>query len=509
MKKPVKFQLGFRFPGFLIDPESPVNAKASDDHIEVKLVLLLPVDHPLVSTFDLLNLSDDESERNEDLDLLNPFIMDSEMADNWFGGCCCSFGGASEKLVNRYAQSYACPMGVCMLNSTAVTLCSDDLAGCKFSEKYKIQTYKPEQESGDEGLIEEAMRDFETESGRVIRCDSQCGVIQGVNGKSWSSCSKLENHGENVKFKVAEEKTNSSILLSALPASDLSEKYIILKIILMKVASMMCAGLLWKTRITKAMELRINQRSFLNGFLGDAFMLDPIIYLLVLNGSNLFAHGAHPLIGAYPCANGDMPVDDGVRLFKCYISTSLPVGGPADLFRKYTLERMFTSQLVESAKDELSFRTVVRDLRTKSPMLQIVLVNPNSWCCSEQYDSVLKLDLHPVIKVLFSDCSSNTESQLSQSGRGPYRGSENIALKEVLEDWVTKNHADEVFMLVHLIKELIETIASAKVKFPPSCTFLQGLSFSSMPRSSMHLKNPWSSIPRYVNASNAGSSISL
>jgi hypothetical protein len=87
--------------------------------------------------------------------------------------------------------------------------------------------------------------------------------------------------------------------------------------------------------------------------------------------------------------------------------------------RKYTLERMFTSQLVESAKDELSFRTVVRDLRTKSPMLQIVLVNPNSWCCSgdcldtkSNTDSVLKLDLHPVIKVLFSDCSSNTESQL-------------------------------------------------------------------------------------------------
>ncbi|KAJ6907191.1 hypothetical protein NC651_017777 [Populus alba x Populus x berolinensis] len=33
-------------PRVLINPESPVNAKASDDHIEVKLVLLLPVDHP-------------------------------------------------------------------------------------------------------------------------------------------------------------------------------------------------------------------------------------------------------------------------------------------------------------------------------------------------------------------------------------------------------------------------------------------------------------------------------
>ncbi|KAG6766762.1 hypothetical protein POTOM_027934 [Populus tomentosa] len=422
------------------------------------LVLLLPVDHPLVSTFDLLNLSDDESGRNEDLDLLNPFIMDSdlkglssmegvhfycrscsnrltrsplkqfvempsvnwpEMADNWFGGCCCSFGGASEKLVNRYAQSYACPMGVCMLNSTAVTLCSDDLAGCKFSEKYKIQTYKPEQESGDEGLIEEAMRDFETESGRVTRCDSQCGVIQGVNGKSGSSCSKLENHGENVKFKVAEEKTNSSILLSALPASDLSEKVAPGPGCCDSVHHTqdytdeggihdVCGPSLEDQKTTKAMELRINQRSFLNGFLGDAFI----------------------------ARSYNLSTDDGVRLFKCYISTSLPVGGPADLFRKYTLERMKSASGNGDCLD------------TKS-----------------NTDSVLKLDLHPVIKVLFSDCSSNTESQL-----------------RVLEDWVTKNQADEVFMLAHLIKELIETIASAKVEFPPSCTFLQGLSFSSMPR---------------------------
>lgn len=86
--------------------------------------------------------------------------------------------------------------------------------------------------------------------------------------------------------------------------------------------------------------------------------------------------------------------------------------------RKYTLERMFSSQLVESAKEELSFRTVVRDLRSKSPMLQIVLVNPNSWCCSgdcldteSTMDSVSKLDLNPVIKVLFEDCRGNTQSQ--------------------------------------------------------------------------------------------------
>lgn len=79
---------------------------------------------------------------------------------------------------------------------------------------------------------------------------------------------------------------------------------------------------------------------------------------------------------------------------------------------------MFTNQLLESAKDELSFRTLVRDLKTKSPMLQIVLLNPNAWCCTgycsgmdSTAEPISKLDLQPIIKVLFSDCGNHSESQ--------------------------------------------------------------------------------------------------
>lgn len=51
-------------PRILIDHESPVYSRTHNDHIEVKLVLLLPVDHPLVSEFgsvsdDFLPLSTD------------------------------------------------------------------------------------------------------------------------------------------------------------------------------------------------------------------------------------------------------------------------------------------------------------------------------------------------------------------------------------------------------------------------------------------------------------------
>lgn len=79
---------------------------------------------------------------------------------------------------------------------------------------------------------------------------------------------------------------------------------------------------------------------------------------------------------------------------------------------------MFANQLIECANDESSFRFVIRDLNTKSPVLQIILLNPDTWSCSgscsdtQDEDPVPKLQLRPIIKVLFSDCSTATESQL-------------------------------------------------------------------------------------------------
>lgn len=63
-------------PRVLVDPESPVSFRAFDDHIEVKLVLLLPVDHPIVSSFDsVLNFS--EGRENAVFDALKQLEMDS------------------------------------------------------------------------------------------------------------------------------------------------------------------------------------------------------------------------------------------------------------------------------------------------------------------------------------------------------------------------------------------------------------------------------------------------
>lgn len=73
---------------------------------------------------------------------------------------------------------------------------------------------------------------------------------------------------------------------------------------------------------------------------------------------------------------------------------------------------MFASQLLESAEDELSYRTIVRDIQDKSPKLQIVLLNPNSWGCAgicHSAEPAVKLVMFPSIKVLFSASGHDME----------------------------------------------------------------------------------------------------
>ncbi|CAK8562207.1 unnamed protein product [Lathyrus sativus] len=177
------------------------------------------------------------------------------------------------------------------------------------------------------------------------------------------------------------------------------------------------------------------------------------------------------LLGAYPCCEGCAPVDGGVRLFKCYISTCLPVLGSGDIFSNYTMDKMFANRLAECANDESTFRFVVRDLKTKSPVLQIILLNLDTWSCSgycfgaEDKDPDPKLQLRPVIKVLFSDSEAATESQL-----------------RVIEEWAAKNSAEDIFMLTNQIQDVVNSLMSAKDIYPPSCASLPGLTLSYMQR---------------------------
>ena len=159
---------------------------------------------------------------------------------------------------------------------------------------------------------------------------------------------------------------------------------------------------------------------------------------------------------------------------------------------------MFTRQLLESAKDELSFRTVVRNLQTRSPMLQIVLLNPNSWCsfgnCMDAMVPNPNIIMYPMIKVLFSYCSNSTESQLRFVSRICFLEFtnkcawstfhsliwNNLILDRKLDEWVTKNQADDIYMLMS--KALAKSLELADSMLPPSHGCLQDLSLSFLRR---------------------------
>ncbi|XAR73833.1 hypothetical protein NMG60_11007934 [Bertholletia excelsa] len=517
-----KVSLRVPIPRVLIDAESPVQYRALYDHIEVKLVLLLPVDHPILANLgSVLSLSEDEC-YGENEDDLTPLLMDSdvkslscasevqfycrscstqltrslrtfaempssnwrEVADNWFGACCCSFGGVGEKLVNRYANSYAPLMGMCLLSSTFVVLCQDDLVGCQFPCSNTSQTYGLEVNFNGNNCSTEAALDNGSNYGEASCSGNEKNGSLNFNRDFQCSDPVEDNLVVNLEHQVSEIRIGSETLLKAFPASESSEGVVSVPhcclertrhVVTHKIedCSLEAAGAsLEEQKPITDSKLLTNRKSFLNGFLGDVFMARPPYLSNDVQWIEFLCPKCSCFLGAYPSNNGRAPLDGGVRLFKCYISTCLSLGGSNDLFRKYTVERMFSNQLLRNAKEELSFRTVVRDLQTKSAMLQIVLLNPISWHYSDYclgidntLEPVGKVDLLPAIKLLFLDCCNNTESQM-----------------RMVEEWITKNQVDEVYMFSHLVKELIKCLHSSKDVFPSSCTVLEGLFLSSMRR---------------------------
>ncbi|KAK9670172.1 hypothetical protein RND81_13G183000 [Saponaria officinalis] len=486
-------------PRVLVDLDSPLNFRAHDDHIEVKIPLLLPVDHPIVSSFISDLSSGDDFERFDAEDeFLTPLSMDSDfkdlsckgdvevccrscgfkltkhsvrclvdlpsvnwtdVADNWFGSCCCSFGSISEKLVNKYVKLYRCTEGSCLLTSASLILCKDDITG--------FEATLAELHIGkcDDIPVDNDSCESDHNAGTDVPCSTESSVSHDPSTIQGSMRFQSEEHSVSGACKVPDE----------LHDHDQKPSHTSTGVDFAKDEHHCCARDAVKSlpedqELNGSVDLQEEQKSFLNCYLGNAFLFGPSGLSKDIGWIDFSCPQCSHILGAYPCTDGSEPLDGGVRLLKCYISISTPPDIQDELFRKYTLERMFTCQLLESAKDELSFRTVVKDLNTKCSMLNMILVNPNSWCCSgccseDSLEKFVKIYLHPVVKVLFSHCSSNNKSELSAN-----------------QEWESKHQANEVFMLKDVIRELMESIDRAKDSFPPSFSSAQGFHLSSIPR---------------------------
>ncbi|KFK33596.1 hypothetical protein AALP_AA5G034500 [Arabis alpina] len=501
-------------PKVLLDTDSPINFKALDDHIEVKLVLLLPIDHPLViSDFDLVGVREKSTPlvmgydlkslssmkgvyfhcRNCSTRLTKKALLDfSEMpsinwresADNWFGTCCCSFGGISEKMVAKYTNSYTCSSGMCLLSATTVLLSKDDLiefvssGGDGIEERFvsslALSCDLGGVESGSRGesirgQVDDSMRKAAMseccvhdapDSSESLKLNQQFEFVSsGRNGienqfessstlssdcggaeSSYRSSEGYENGGESIRGLACGEVDGSSkAMMNECCVHDSPDSSESLRL--------------------EQQLLTLDKKFLLDGFLEDVFMAKASNVSKNVEWIEYVCSECSSPLGAYPSSGGlnsDKPIDGGVRLFKCCISTSSVSSESSDVFRKYTLERMFTNQLVECAKEELSFHVLVKDLTTKLPLFQIVILNPNTWSwtglCSSQDEPGSMLELSPVVKVLFSDCNSS----------------------------VVKKIDEEVYILNGQGEELIELLTNASKFLPSSCSFLQGSLVSSM-----------------------------
>ncbi|XP_020703622.1 uncharacterized protein LOC110114919 [Dendrobium catenatum] len=474
-------------PRVLINPECSVDVKAMADHIEVKLVLLLPVDHPVESEIwgspgmdpdrclPLSLGSDIEKFSSEGVNIFCkscsakltrqplrkfveiPSMNWQEIADNWFGGCC-SFGSVSEKLVSKYLDTFDCKEGTCLLDRASVAVCEHDLEGAVLERT----------------VSDFGMKSSESNDTSSMRCDL-------VSSRAWSDTSAHEVDSSSNSNQLGLVGTQNDINMDCLKANlnnfSLNNEKSLSESIVERTSKcdfhcciaekvQHAGGTEYEASIA-ACNAQQSLKVYGSGFMVTSANLSNDVECVEFSCRNC----SSPL-GSYSCVQGTTaPVVGGVRLFKCYISTSVSTGAPDDAFKTYTLESIFTNLLIEGAQEELSFRTMVCDLRTRFPMLQIVLLNSRAWCCSGHcYENAATrglpaIHMQPVVKVLFSDCSASTDAN-----------------SVVAKDRSVRNGTEEVYMMNREIEGLTRSLKSSIAKLPHSCSSLQGMSLSFLGR---------------------------
>lgn len=637
-------------PPVVLDHSIPVQAKAMSDHIEVKLMLMLPVDHPLVSSLSSLMGTNDGVSGDRQQEKLPPFSLDNDTrflamegevhfycrnctarltkeplrsfkelpsvnwrdsADNWFGTCCCTFGGVSQSLVSNFEKFSSVSKGTCFIGSTSILVHVDELASNAVIESGK--TFIPD--NGEAiGLIVKRNKLLQMNTSNhdfPTKCNTKDGILvqskEHVSREKWECLSShnairnvgnLHDVGGNgvAKLEKGEDYKNNHVHVSGsllgltktenanaicdqeletmasakknemdIPASDSSGLCPIETSLSESVAeasfqplekqfhriptlgnpiqndrkdylaadsdlrpsshdtfssygiknALHCCGNNNSENVY-LQQLRVTSEPQKDGtttgsfYLGNGFMMGPpdvsdtIEWVAVRCSSCLSLIGLYPDVKGKPCS-----ASESIQLFKCHISTSEAVGGPNDVFRKHTLQRILVNQLQASAEDESSYRTVIRNLNTKNPMLQVVLLNVNAWFCSGNcweriipgekatYYTEISIDrsevfcddvskgldgansrplvvteagateqyncksLNPVVKVLFSDCSSFTPDE-----------------SRAINDWALQKHAEEIYILEEEIKTLVEALIAMKLRLPASCSSLQGFYLS-------------------------------
>lgn len=279
-----------------------------------------------------------------------------EVADNWFGACCCSFGGASEKIVGQYVNKHDFSTDTCHLDGASMIICQDDLEGymfqgplarysehqtntqiCDDSTTCSVKVYN--------GSIEYV--EGNTDSNGPTGCSSTVAgricmniAIESPNKKgtelsSFQKCSSTDLYNNRAAEMESGLKGTSNLVQPSLDEILSSKDANFLKLNIDY-----CCGISEKPLSELPQETEANSalqgrcKWVQNSSVGGGFIIRASKFSHGIKWVEFLCKNCSACLGCYPCSkNASIPLDGGIRLFKCCISTCTPVGGPCDIFR--------------------------------------------------------------------------------------------------------------------------------------------------------------------------------
>lgn len=257
-----------------------------------------------------------------------PSVNWREVADNWFGNCCCSFGGISEKLVINYAKSYTSTTGLCLLNTSSVILSKDDLVG------FNIPDWSRKEDNELDFAVNNGVHQTtESKDDTTMSFHGQT-IMNDIDRRLKKQCSLKDSLIVEGKREMIDSDTSSQVSptledvknVPSTPVHYIQDNDI-------KCCDHTGSEHSSKEHESSAIGLLENQKTFLDGFLGNVFMAKASNLSKDVQWVELYCPCCSCLLGAYPCGNSNAVSDSGFHLLKCYISTCLDAEASRNLFR--------------------------------------------------------------------------------------------------------------------------------------------------------------------------------
>lgn len=286
-----------------------------------------------------------------------PSVDWEDVADNWFGGCCTSFGGAGEKLVSQFINAYGRLEGTSLLDATAITVETDYL------ESDLVSQIAGSSLSRDFVAMKEAIfdvtvgKDHTTGKIKLKNSEKQAKITfthaqPPINLEEGPSVSSSETNGVSPQINqpvtsqleadtdVYFEKSENDFCVENMGKSkevDLS---------LGDLGHCCCVNgsngkaednpsqmSLGNDKKQNTLEIKRDYKLTKTISLGSSFVVKASNLLNEFEWVELFCGRCSSPLGSYPSQCSPVPADGRVRLFKCYTSTEIPVTGPHDAFR--------------------------------------------------------------------------------------------------------------------------------------------------------------------------------